>query len=192
MMRALTLCSLLLLPLSACDDAALGLVDAADQPAAVPDPPELAPVEKCEAYCSDYLSDCGAAEFGYASISECETLCGYWESGDQLLCRFDTLEAIADDDIDSLEMACADAGPDSEACGSGHVITCDRYCVEFRATCSGDGEFEASFDSLEKCRTWCDDEPMAGDNSIECRLGALEAMAAPADCEAASPQSTCN
>lgn len=192
MTRALTLCSLLLLPLSACDDAAFDLVETADRPPAIPDPPSASSHDGCELYCSDYLSICGSEYFGYSSVSACEALCGYWESEEDSVCRFDTLEAIAQHEVESLELACAEAGPDSEACGSAYVVTCDRYCDAFWTECADEGSFEASFESPEKCRAWCEGEPVFGDDdSIECRLGVLESVAAPPDCQAASPGASC-
>lgn len=192
MTRALTLCSLLLFPLSACDDAAYDLVETADRPAPIPDPPDATILEGCELYCSDYFAACGGDNFGYSSMMECEDLCGYWETEEDSDCRFDVLADLAEHNVDSLESACADVGPDSEACGSGYVVTCDRYCDVFRATCSDAGSFEASFESREKCVAWCDGEPTFGDDdSIECRLGALESVAAPPDCEAATPGVSC-
>jgi len=192
MTRALTLCSLLLLPMSACDDAALDLVESADRPSAIPDPPDVPVVERCELYCADYRDTCGSENFGYGSLSECEALCGYWETDKDSDCRFEVLDDIAEGAAISLKMGCVDAGPDSEACGSGYVVTCDRYCDELRAVCNEDGSFEASFESLEKCQAWCDGEPLYGDHdTIECRLGAMESVAAPPDCEAASPDTTC-
>ncbi len=190
MMRALTLCSLLLLPMTACDDTAFELVEAAGGPAGIPDPPDVAPLDKCGEYCAQYLGECGVEGFGYTSVSHCESVCGYWESGQPLACRLDELDSIAEDDL--LVLGCADAGPDSDACGSGYVVSCDRYCDEFRSACGDDDEFASAFESPEKCRAWCDGEPLTGDHSIECRLSALEAIAAPLDCEAASPRSTCN
>ena len=191
MKRALTLCSLLLLPTSACDDAAFDLVESADRPSAIPDPPDALVLEGCELYCADYRVTC-ESDFGYASVSECEALCGYWEADEHSECRFDILDDIAQGAVESLAAGCAEAGPDSEACGSAYVITCDRYCDELRDVCSDDGTFEASFESREKCQAWCDGEPLYGDDdSIECRLGAMESVAAPPDCEAAAPGTTC-
>lgn len=193
MTRALTLCSLLLLPLSACDDAAYDLVESADRPSAIPDPPAAPLPEVCELYCSEHRDTCGSVDFGYASVPDCEALCGYWTKEDTI-CRLDVLEEFVDGAAESVDVACADAGPDSEPCGSAYVVTCDRYCDEFRAVCHEEGSFDASFESPQKCRTWCGGEPMFGaEDTIECRLGALEpSVAGPADCEAASPDTTCD
>jgi len=191
MMRALTLCSLLLLPMSACDDAAFNLVESADRPSAIPDPPDAPLVPTCEFYCADYRLACDS-HFGYASVSECEALCGYWEADKDFDCRFAVLDEIADGAVEVLEAGCAAAGPYSEECGSGYVITCDRYCDELRTVCTEDGTFEASFESREECQAWCDEEPLFGDDkSIECRLGAMESLAAAPDCEAAAPDNGC-
>lgn len=195
MKRVLPLCSLLLLPLTGCDEvppAALDLAGSADRPTAIPDP--IGPVlDGCEVYCSDYLAACGEAYFGYASLSECASLCGYWETDEASTCRFDVLVDIALHEVDSPELACVEAGPDSDACGSAYVVTCERYCGEFRSTCSSGGDsFDASFESLEKCQEWCDAEVQAGeDDSIACRLGALTSWTSPPDCEAASPDVSC-
>ena len=191
-MRALPLCSLLLLPLSACDEAAFDLVETADRPSAIPDPPGASVLESCALYCADYLSVCGSDQFSYGSVSECETLCGYWEAEEDSACRVGILDDINARAVESFEIACADAGPDSEACGSGYVVTCDRYCDELRSTCNEDGTYEASFESRGKCLSWCEGEPLPGDHdSIECRLGALESVAAPPDCETAAPDASC-
>ncbi|MBV1858443.1 MAG: hypothetical protein KUG77_08520 [Nannocystaceae bacterium] len=188
MMRALTLCSLLLLPLSACDDTAFDLVQTADRPA-IPDPPD---VEGCQFYCSDYRAACENEQFGYASVAECETVCGYWEAEEDSACRVDVLDDIAAHAVESLESACIEAGPDSDACGPGYVISCNRYCDEFRTACNDEGGFDAAFESPQKCLAWCDGERLLGDDdSIECRLGSLASLAAPPDCETASPGATC-
>lgn len=191
MTRALTLCSLLLLPLSACDDAAFDLVESADRPSAIPDPPDAPLPDTCEVYCGEYRVAC-ESHFGYASVSECEALCGYWEADEHADCRFDVLDDIAEDAVESLAVGCADAGRDSEVCGSAYVVTCDRYCDELRTVCNEEGTFEASFESREKCQAWCDGEPLYGEaHSIECRLGAMESVAAPPDCQAAAPDTSC-
>ncbi|MGH1347347.1 MAG: hypothetical protein ACRBN8_37645 [Nannocystales bacterium] len=192
MMRALTLCSLLLLPMSACDDAAFDLVESAERPSPIPDPPDASVLDTCELYCSEYRVACGSEHFGYASLSECESLCGYWEAEEDSDCRLEALHEIAGGTVKSLAETCADAGPDSDTCGSAYVVTCPRYCDEFRATCGGEGSFDDAFESREKCLAWCDGEPLhRDDDSISCRLGALESVAAPPDCVAASPDTSC-
>ena len=76
MRRPLTLCSLLLLPLTACDpDVALKLAEHAET-APTPVPP-VDGADPCGTYCETYRDICGSEYYAYADYDECETLCAY-------------------------------------------------------------------------------------------------------------------
>ncbi len=189
MKRALTLCSLLMLPLAGCDaDVAFDLAEGATQKPTA-QPPTADP---CDTYCSSFRETCGGAYFGYASYDECEQLCPYWddpEAGGNLAakCRTGLLTDLDTEDPDELAAGCFDAGPDSEVCGSAYVVTCERYCDVFEEGC---GLHSASFESASKCLSWCDGEVLEGDgDTIECRLDWLTSLFAAASCADAGPDS---
>jgi hypothetical protein len=192
MRRALTLCSLLLLPLAGCDpDAAVGLAQhGVDRP--IPQPPvgEDLAEDPCSAYCEEYRDLCGE-HFTYASPGECEELCPYWEDPDteenwSAECRSKALLSLDAGDPDSLRAGCDEAGTESDVCGPAYVITCDRYCDLYDAAC-GD---HSAFATEAKCMAWCGNETLEGDgDTVECRIGRLTSLFAPPSCADASPDS---
>ena len=149
---------------------------------------DIADPTACEVHCAEYRATCGS-DSHYASMDECETLCGYAETEDGNLsvkCRDDVL---LDYEASNAEDICRDAGPDSETCGTAFIITCERYCDEYQETCSHAGD---GFESRTKCMTWCEDMPLAaetpGDDSIECRLDRLGASLFGPTCDDAGPK----
>jgi hypothetical protein len=190
MRRALTLCSLLLLPLAGCDpDAAVGLAQHGKS-LPVPDPPEAGDMgeDLCMSYCDEYRDLCGD-DFTYASNGECAALCGYWEASDPdnwtAECRRKALWSMDAGDPDSLSAGCHEAGTESDVCGPAYVITCERYCDLYDEACGDHSAFETD----AKCLAWCGAETLEGDgDTIECRIDRLTSFAG-LSCAEASPDS---
>ena len=190
MRHVLPLCSLLLLPLAACDpEVALGLAEHVEA-SPIPVPPTTS--DPCGTYCEAYRDVCGSEYFAYADDDECETLCGYWEDpGTSENVQAECLAKVLRDDV-SLDLGltedvCADAGPDSPVCGSAYVVTCERYCDTFINTCAS---HTTTFASEAKCRAWCGGETLEGaGDTIECRLDSLTTVLTSPSCADASPQS---
>ncbi len=191
MKRALPLCSLLLVSVAGCDtsDPLLELAEHVEaSPTVLGEGVPEESEDLCEVYCEDYRTECGDS-FAYASYDACEVLCPYWETdeGDNLAakCR---LAALADT-ASTHAQTCAEAGPDSEGCGTAYVTTCERYCDLYQSSCNGHG---MGFESAEKCETWCGSETLEGaeGDTIECRIGWLTSPFAPPQCDRAGMDST--
>ncbi|MCR9164159.1 MAG: hypothetical protein ACE37F_24510 [Nannocystaceae bacterium] len=192
MRRALTLCSLLLLPLPGCDpDVAVDLAQHA-KARPTPEPPAGGDLgaDLCASYCDEYRDLC-SDQFTYASTSECAALCSYWEDADTeenwtAECRRKALWSLDAGDPESLSAGCHEAGTVSEVCGPAYVITCERYCDLYDAAC-GD---HSAFESEAKCLTWCGAETLEGEgDTVECRIDHLSGLAGPS-CADASPDSS--
>jgi hypothetical protein len=192
MKRAISLCSLLLLPLLGCDSAltptALDLAQDVSRPDA--DPLE-APDDYCASYCGDYTSICSNGYFTYDTLDDCEALCPYWENEDgdneAVKCRLRALEDIDREDEAAVAQGCADAGAESALCGEAYVVTCDRYCGVFAESCPDDDAFA---DAAE-CQAYCHDTKLVdGTDTIECRLNALSSPVHPPLCASARPDSS--
>lgn len=191
MRRALTLCSLLLLPLAGCDpELALGLAEHVET-TPTPEPP-ITGTDPCGPYCEAYRDVCGSEYFAYESYDECEALCAYGadpETGEnpQAECRTKALLDETALELGQVEQVCADAGPDSAVCGTAYVVTCERYCDTFTNTCAS---HSSTFDSDAKCLAWCDGQTLEGaGDTIECRIDSLSPVFSSPSCADASPDS---
>ncbi len=192
MKYALSLCSLLVLAASGCDPS-VPLFELAEHPEARPSAKSDGGTETsedlCAVYCGAYEAQCGDGSFPYASYDECETLCPYWEyDGEDNVAAKCRLEALGDPHFATQAARCDAAGPDSSACGTAYVVTCERYCDLYEESCGGHG---MQFESGQKCLSWCEGETLDGPtgDTIECRLGWLTSPAAPPQCSAATPDS---